>query len=152
MNTPAPPSIMSQVTAFDPQSPEINVIDLARALACLERKILSTPPDARLLYSTHERTKTAAVSPSFSVISPPLANTPGSTEPRVHPHPPPPPRTHLLPPEDSITPTRSSIHIAIPTSPPQTHHRPTPRARSRRRPRLAFGCLAPRGRSPQQRR
>ncbi|CAF9902913.1 MAG: hypothetical protein HETSPECPRED_000054 [Heterodermia speciosa] len=52
---------MSQAaTAFDPQSPEINVIDLARALACLERKILSTPPDPRLLYSSHERTKTAA--------------------------------------------------------------------------------------------
>ncbi|KAL8786140.1 MAG: hypothetical protein Q9195_008344 [Heterodermia aff. obscurata] len=50
---------MSQATAFDLQSPEINVIDLARALACLERKILSTPPDPRLQYSSYERTKTA---------------------------------------------------------------------------------------------
>ena len=62
MNTPCSTSIMSLPTTFDPQSPEITVIDLARALACLERKILSTPPDPRILYSSYERTKTAAVS------------------------------------------------------------------------------------------
>ena len=52
---------MSPAMNFDPQSPEITAVDLARALDSLERKILSTPPEPRLVYSSFERTKTAAV-------------------------------------------------------------------------------------------
>lgn len=53
---------MSPATNIDPHSPEITAIDLARVLDRLERKILSTPFEPRLLYSSYERTKTAAVS------------------------------------------------------------------------------------------
>jgi len=51
---------MTVAFSIDPQSPEITAINLARALDRLEHKILSTPPDARLLRSGYERTKTSA--------------------------------------------------------------------------------------------
>ena len=51
---------MALALKIDLQSPEITAINLARALDRLEHKILSTPADARLLYSCYERAKTSA--------------------------------------------------------------------------------------------
>ena len=51
---------MTVAYSIDPASPSITAINLSRALDRLERKILSTPPDPRLLKSGYERSKTSA--------------------------------------------------------------------------------------------
>ena len=137
---------MSPALNFDPQSPEITAIDLARALDRLERKILSTPPEPRLLYDSYERTKTAAVSlnPLSRNLSPPYHLRQQlrckHTEPRIRTHPPPSSRTHLLPTEDPVPPATSPDYPPRPARPSQTPHRPPPRTRPAG-PRLAFRCL-----------
>lgn len=47
-------------TSVNPR--EIAAIDLGRVLERLEKKILSSDADPRLLHSSYERTKTSAVS------------------------------------------------------------------------------------------
>ncbi len=53
---------MDGMIPYSPHSREELAINLRRALSRLERKILASPPDARLKHSSYERAKTSAVS------------------------------------------------------------------------------------------
>ncbi len=95
---------MDRPISYSPQSREELAINLRRALSRLERKILASPPDARLKHSSYERAKTSAVSMNFPYaaeiprhhIKPPLCSQPHifvvltrhceALESRIRPH------------------------------------------------------------------
>lgn len=53
---------MSTLPALSANPRDVAAIDLGRVLDRLEKRILSSEVDIRLLHSSYERTKTAAVS------------------------------------------------------------------------------------------
>ena len=72
--------------AFSLSTPNENLaIDLSRALARLEQKILASPQNSRLYYSRSERTKTAAVGSPSNALFPSLSPDICALESRICP-------------------------------------------------------------------